>query len=138
MSSFSKILEKLVYIRVLKFFNKTNIFSHFQFGFREKHTTTHAILHFIDKSGTALDNHLHTVGIFLDFSKAFDTVDHRILLAKLSHYGVRGVALEWFRSYLTHRKQFVSMNKIGSSLQNVMCGVYHKDPFLDHSYLYCI
>ena len=64
LSSFSKILEKLVYIRVIKFFNKTNIFSHFQFGFRAKHTTTHAILHFIDKIGTALDNHLHTIGIY--------------------------------------------------------------------------
>ena len=57
LSSFSKILEKLVYIRVIKFFNRTNIFSHFQFGFRAKHTTTHAILHFIDKIGAALDNH---------------------------------------------------------------------------------
>ena len=123
LSSFSKILEKLVYIRIIKFLNKTNIFSHFQFGFREKHTTTHAILHFIDKIGNALDNHLHTIGVFLDFSKAFDTVDHKIILAKLSHYGVRGVALEWFRSYLTNRKQFVSMNKIDSSLQSVTCGV---------------
>ena len=89
----------------------------------KKHTTTHAILHFIDKVAQALDNHLHTIGILLDFSKAFDTVDHEILISKLSYYGVRGIALSWFRSYLTDRKQYVSLNGINSSHQTISCGV---------------
>ena len=123
LTSFSKILEKLVYDRTVTFLNKTKIFSKFQFGFREKHTTTHAILHFVDKVAQALDNHLHTVGVFLDFSKAFDTVDHEILISKLSYYGVRGIALSWFRSYLSDRKQYVSLNGIDSSRQTICCGV---------------
>lgn len=123
LSTFSKILEKLIYVRTVKFFNVNQTFSNFQFGFREKHTTSHAILHFIDKISTALDNRMHTVGIFLDYSKAFDTVDHTILLQKLSHHGVRGKALEWFTSYLSNRRQFVSLNDAKSGLQNVTCGV---------------
>ena len=66
-----------------------------------------ALLLFINKIANAIDNVLHTAGIFLDFSKAFHTINHDILLHKLSHYGVRGRALEWFRSYLSGRKQFV-------------------------------
>ena len=123
LTTFSKILEKLIYVRTVKFLNMSKIFSNFQFGFREKHTTTHAILHFIDNISYALDNHMHTIGIFLDYSKAFDTVDHKILLYKLSHYGVRGIALDWYRSYLSDRRQFVSLNGIVSGLQNVTCGV---------------
>ena len=117
------ILEKLIYVRTLEFFNKSKIFSNFQFGFREKHTTSHALLHFIDKISQAIDKEMHTIGIFLDYSKAFDTIDHEILLGKLSHYGVRGTALDWFKSYLADRKQFVSLNGFDSGLQNVTCGV---------------
>ena len=123
LTSFSKILEKLIYTRTVKFLNHSKIFSNFQFGFREKHTTTHAVLHFVDKISSALDNHMHTVGIFLDYSKAFDTVDHEILLYKLSQYGVRGTALNWFRSYLADRRQFVSLDGFVSEMQNVTCGV---------------
>ena len=123
LTSFSKILEKIIYVRTVKFFKECNIFSNFQFGFREKHTTSHALLHFIDKISQAKDKKMHTIGIFLDYSKAFDTVDHSILLGKLSHYGVRGTALDWFKSYLTERRQFVSLNGVDSGLQNVTCGV---------------
>ena len=64
----------------------------------------YAILYFINKVATAIGNHKHTIGLFLDFSKAFDMVDHDILLYKLCHYGIRGKALDWFRSYFQNRK----------------------------------
>ena len=123
LSSFSKILEKIVYKRTLSFINHNNIFSDVQFGFRERHSTVHALLTFIDKAAHSIDNSSHMIGIFLDFSKAFDTINHDILLSKLSHYGVRGKALEWFRSYLSNRKQYVSLNNNVSSFCDINCGV---------------
>ena len=84
--SFSKILERVVYERLLGFLQKHNILSNYQFGFRAKHSTSHAILHFINNVVTGIDNSQHTLGIFLDFSKAFDTLNHDILLYKLNHY----------------------------------------------------
>ena len=123
LTSFSKILEKLIYTRTIDFFRSCQILSNSQFGFREKHTTSHAILHFINNVANALDNHSHTIGIFLDYSKAFDTIDHDILLSKLSYYGVRGKALDWFRSYLSNRQQFVSLDGTISSSKPVTCGV---------------
>ena len=104
LSSISKVLEKIIHKRTIRFLKNLDIFSDSQFGFRQKHSTTHTILYFIDHIASAIDDHLHTLGIFLDLSKAFDTIDHEILLYKLSHYGIRGKALEWFRSYLTNRK----------------------------------
>ena len=123
LTSLSKILENLVYKRTLSFFNDHKVFNKSQFGFRENHSTTHAILSLINKVATAIDRSTHTVGIFLDFSKAFDTINHNILLFKLSHYGIRGRPLEWFRSYLTNRSQFVFLNGSKSSSASVPCGV---------------
>ena len=123
LSSISKILEKIIYDRTITFVRNCELLSDSQFGFRQKHSTTHAILNFVNHVATAIDNHLHTLGIFLDLSKAFDTIDHEILLYKLSHYGVRGKALEWFRSYLTGRRQFVSINGTNSNYANMTCGV---------------
>ena len=70
-----------------------------------------------------LDNKRLGCGIFIDLQKAFDTVNHRILLSTLEHYGVRGCALEWFRSYLSDRKQYVSVNGSNSDLLSITCGV---------------
>ena len=77
----------------------------------------------MDKLITALENGAHVIGIFLDFSKAFDTVDHEILLKKMYHYGIRGTAYKWFQSYLSNRKQYVTYNGICSSTKDVKCGV---------------
>jgi hypothetical protein len=123
LTSFSKILERTVYIRTSLFLQKHNILSNSQFGFREKHSTTHAILKLIDRIRADRDQSLHTMGIFLDLSKAFDTIDHSILLSKLSFYGIRGIALEWFRNYLSNRKQFVCIDGKESSLKSLICGI---------------
>ena len=70
-----------------------------------------------------MDNNKFACGIFIDLQKAFDTVDHKILLAKLEHYGVRGVTNDWFRSYLSYRKQFVSISGTESEIATVNIGV---------------
>ena len=79
----------------------------------------------MDRLITSLENDEHVIGIFLDFSKAFDTVDHVILLKTLPHYGVKGNALKWFESYLSNRKQYVTYNGISSVIKTVKCGVPH-------------
>lgn len=85
---------------------------------------THAVLGFNEEIAVlAIHNRSHTISIFLDFSKAFDIVNHDILLYKLSHYGIRVKALEWFRNYLTDRKQYVHLNYRDSCLRQITCGV---------------
>ena len=78
-----------------------------QYGFRKKHSTNLATIELMTKILQAIDNNEYTIGVFLDLAKAFDTVNHEILLTKLKHYGIRGIALEWFKNYLTNRKQIV-------------------------------
>ena len=71
----------------------------------------------------AIDNNLYTCGVFLDFSKAFDTVNHKILLGKLDAYGIRGIPLNWFKNYLSNRKQYVELDGIKSQNQTIFCGI---------------
>lgn len=123
LSIFNKILEKLMYSRLMNFIKKHNILFENQFGFRSNHSTTQAILQITDKIQKSTENKLYSCGIFLDLSKAFDTVNHYILLQKLDHYGIRGVVKEWFRSYLDNRKQFVSVGSASSELEEVRTGV---------------
>ena len=120
---FSKFLERIVYNRLINFLNKYDILSRNQYGFRKKYSTTHALIQLYDKISSALDNKKVTLGLFIGLSKAFDAVNHEVLLDKLEHYGVRGIALQWFKSYLSCRKQFVQYNSYNSSLLRITCGV---------------
>jgi hypothetical protein len=121
--AFSKILERLVYNRLLDFINKYDILSQNQFGFRKNISTSMALLELVDNISNSIEKNEHTIGIFLDLAKAFDTVNHNILLKKLHHYGIRGNAYDWFENYLNNRHQYVHLNGIQSSKLLVTCGV---------------
>ena len=115
----SKLLEKVVYARLLR--KKFNIFYPKQFGFRSKYSTIHALAHIPE---TLRENPgIEYVSILLDLRKAFDTVNHTRLLSKLEIYGVRGVALDGFKSYLSNRLQCVELSSIRSPFLPVTCGV---------------
>ena len=98
--------------RIYNFFNENNIIYPLQFGFRQQYSTFHALISLTEDIRKNLDKGDIGCGIFLDLQKAFDTVKHDILLAKLEHYRIHGIANNWFKSYLFNRKQFVSINGI--------------------------
>ena len=123
LSNINKIFEKLMYTRLYNFLDIHNCIYNLQFGFREKHSTNHALFSITEKVREALDNNNFACGIFIDLQKAFDTVDHNILLQKLNHYGIRGIANNWFNSYLSNRTQFVSINGFQSKTKNISIGV---------------
>ena len=102
---FSKIFEKIVSKYVLRFLDDNNILYEYQFGFRKYYSTSHAIITLVERVTKALDTGKYIVGVFLDLKKAFDTVDHCILLNKLEKYGTRGNILNWVKSYLSFRVQ---------------------------------
>ena len=123
LSNFSKFFEKVLYNRMIKFSEQFNILYHCQFGFRKNYSTSHALIHLINRISSAIDQCETTVGVLLDFSKAFDTLDHQILFTKLEDYGIRDVALQWIKSYFSCLQQFVQINQTCSSMQTVKCGV---------------
>ena len=94
-----------------------------QFGFRPSHSINHALVSLTEAIKNSLDNRKFGCGTFIDLQKAFDTVNHDILLMKLEHYGIRGTTLDWLKSYLSDRKQYISVNGSNSSCLNVTCGV---------------
>ena len=100
----SKILEKVIYKRTVKFLDKNGIIYNSQYGFREKHSCIDAVMELTTEILKSKENNLHTASVFLDLSKAFDTLDPKILIKKLEKYGLRGVVLNWFESYLTNRQ----------------------------------
>ncbi len=123
LNTFSKILEKIVNNRLYNFFETNNLFSPWQFGFRPKHSTTHPMMHFVRHVSEALNKNKFSIAIFCDLRKAFDSCDHGVLLKKLKKYGVDGNELEWFRSYLNNRKQFVSVGGGTSEPRDITLGV---------------
>ena len=123
LSIINKIMEKLMYKRLYKFLTKYKILYKYQFGFRKHHSTIQALIEIVDNIITNLEDNKHVAGLYLDLSKAFDTVDHTILLHKLNHYGCRGTALNWFKSYLCNRKQYTKINETISNIKEINCGV---------------
>lgn len=119
----SKVFERLVRNRLVSHFNKCNVLSKHQFGFRSGYETGDAILEFLDYAYKALDSKHHLVAIFLDLSKAFDTLDHGILLSKLEHVGIRAELLGWLTSFLSNRKQYVTVSDHSSSEEIITMGV---------------
>ena len=123
LSNIEKIIEKLMYKRLSNFLDINNLIYSLQFGFRPKYSTTHALINLTESIWQSLDEGSFGCGIFVDLQKAFDTVDHKILLHKLEHYGIRGICNDWLKSYLSDGKQFVSVNGYNSDLMPVDCGV---------------
>ena len=93
------------------------------------------LLSFVDKVIQAIEKGEYAVGVFLDFSKAFGTIDHDIMLDKLDHYGIRGRALSWFKSYLSCRTHILHMMEVNPTGKRLSVG-YHKVQFWDHCFLW--
>ena len=113
-----------MYKRLYTFFDNKNIIYDLQFGLRQQYSTSHALINITKNIRKALDDGNIGCGVFVDLQKAFDTVDHQILLAKLNHYGIRGVSNDWFKSYLSNCNQYVSINGYESGLAAINCGVH--------------
>ena len=112
-----------MYDHLYGFLDKFELLHPLQFGFREKHSTTHALLCLTESIKHSIDNRKYGCGIFLDLQKAFDTVNHNILVKKLEHHGVRSNILDWFRSYLCGRSQHATVNSHVYESLPITCGV---------------
>ena len=120
---FSKIFEKIIYSRMYEFLELNKLIYNRQFGCRANHSTNHALLSMTESIKSFLDSGDFVAGIFIDLEKAFDTVNHLILCNKLNYYGFRGKINDLLKSFLTNRKQFVSVNGYDSSQLEIKCGV---------------
>ena len=119
----SKIFERIAHTQLQKYFDNHNLLTDCQYGFRKGRSTTQAILDNLQYIYENLDRGSIVISVFLDFSKAFDCIDHDILLKKLDLYGVRGMAGQWFKSYLSQRSQYVSIDKKSSNSARMSYGV---------------
>ena len=135
----SKILQKLFNTRLLSFINKYDILCNSQFGVREGHSTTQALMEMVENMTSSIDYDKITTGVYIDLKKPFDTIDHSILCSKLKHYGIRGIVLSWLEYYLSNRHQFVSYNNFDSEKLQIVCGVPQGSilgPILSLLYIY--
>ena len=119
----SKVLEHIMYNLLYEYFMNNDLLLENQFGFQINNSNEHAILQFTRDIAQNFDISKFTLGVFIDLSKAFDTVDHQILLKKLKHYGVNEKTLAWLRSYLFQRKQYIENSNDIKYLLEIDCGV---------------
>ena len=112
-----------MYNRMYKLFPDNNLIYPLEFGFRQKYSTIHALISLTENIRKNLGEGNIGCGIFVDLQKAFDTVEHDTLLSKLEHYDIYSLANEWFKSYLSSRKQYVSINSYDSNLADIKFGV---------------
>ena len=124
----SKILEKLLYIHTYNFLIQTNQIYQSQYGFRKKHSCEHAIQELVGTVLKGFENDEYTCAIFLDLSKAFDLLEHHVLLDKLDLYGIRGIALSWYKSYLSNRclrvKCIAGANRTTNRIKRIRCNLW--------------
>ena len=124
LSCFSKILERIMCNRLYQYLTENKILYPKQFGFQTGHSTEHAIVQLVDQILESLEYNKYTLGVSIDLSKAFDTVDHSILLKKLELYDVTDRNHSWFKNYLSNRKQFIPINnEENTELETITCGV---------------
>uniref|UniRef100_A0A8C6M161 Reverse transcriptase domain-containing protein n=1 Tax=Nothobranchius furzeri TaxID=105023 RepID=A0A8C6M161_NOTFU len=123
LSQFSKILEKLFVKRFDNFVDQCELLTECQYGFRNNRSTVQALIDLNEEITECIDKKKHAIGLFLDLKKAFDTVNHDVLMRKMEKYGFRGIVLDWIKSYLSNRQQYVQINQHKSGLREIQCGV---------------
>ena len=118
-------MEKIVANKLMTFLETYKLLYKHQYGFRPKHSTIHPIIHLLDQIATNNDKNTKdfTLTVFIDLSKAFDTISHDILIKKMENIGIRGIANKWFQSYLSNRTQYMDIFNIKSPNENIACGV---------------
>ena len=104
------------------FLNNNNVIYNLQFGFKQQYSTSHALINITENIKKVLNEGIGC-GVFADLQKAFDTIEHQILLAKLNHYGICGVPNDWFKFYLSNCNQYISINGYESGLAAINCGI---------------
>ena len=121
---FSKILQTIVYNWLYEHLNSNNIRYKKQFGFRKRHSSEHAVLQLVDQVSNSFEKNLFTLGVFIDLSKAFDTINYNILIFKLQNRNrITGNNLKWFESYLSNQKKTINFNNKNTSFADIKCGV---------------
>ena len=120
---FSKFLERIIYNRIYTYIKSNNLLYQRQYGFQKNHSTDHAIIDLVDEITKKFENNEYVLGVFIDLSKAFDTVDHDILLDKLKYFGIHNNNHKLLKNYLANRKQYISYNNKRTSLLNIIFGV---------------